>query len=183
MTCSAAAWTARGRATASSACAGSASVLLTPAAVALGSNLGDRRAHLAYAADRLGRHLSDIRMSPAIETDPVDVPDPQPPYLNAVAIGTTALSAEDLLAALLAIERERGRTRPYAHAPRTLDLDLILFGDLVINTPALTLPHPRFRERRFVLEPLAKLAADWIDPVTGVTVTTLLARLDRQREP
>jgi 2-amino-4-hydroxy-6-hydroxymethyldihydropteridine diphosphokinase len=74
----------------------------------------------------------------------------------------------------LAIERRFGRERPYERAPRTLDLDLILYGDQIINTPSLIVPHPRFRERLFVLEPLAEIAAEWIDPVTGKTISQLL---------
>ena len=85
-------------------------------------------------------------------------------------MGETALSPRALLDALLAIERERGRERPYPNAPRTLDLDLILFGDAVIDEPGLVVPHPRFRERRFVLEPLAEIAPDLVDPVSGLTV-------------
>ena len=83
----------------------------------------------------------------------------------------------DLLAALLAIERERGRSVPHRHAARTLDLDLILYGDWVVNEPGLAVPHPRFRERRFVLAPLAEVAGEWVDPVTGKTVSALLRSL------
>jgi 2-amino-4-hydroxy-6-hydroxymethyldihydropteridine diphosphokinase len=76
-----------------------------------------------------------------------------------------------------AIEAAAGRERPYVNAPRTLDIDLILFGDLVVETPELTIPHPRFRDRRFVLEPLAEIAADMVDPVSGFSVAGLLRRL------
>lgn len=147
-------------------------------AIALGSNLGDRRAHLAAAVDALAAYLVDLIVSTAIETDPIDVPDPQPPYLNAVVVGLTTLAPEALLERLLAIERANGRTRPSPRAPRTLDLDVILYGDLIVETPALTIPHPRFRERRFVLEPLAEIAPGMRDPVTGRTVAELLKRLD-----
>jgi 2-amino-4-hydroxy-6-hydroxymethyldihydropteridine diphosphokinase len=146
-------------------------------ALALGSNLGDRRAHLNWAVDRLAAHLTDLRLSSILETEPVDVPDPQPPYLNAVVVGKTDLSPDMLMQKLLDLEREQGRTRPALRAPRTLDLDLILYGDLILNTPALTVPHPRFRDRRFVLAPLAELAPDWRDPVTGNSIAALLAAL------
>jgi 2-amino-4-hydroxy-6-hydroxymethyldihydropteridine diphosphokinase len=146
-------------------------------AVALGSNLGDRRAHLDYAASRLEHLLDDLRISRSLETDPIGVPDQQPRFLNAVAVGTTALSPRALLDALLAIEAERQRARPFPGAARTLDLDLVLYGDRIIDEPELTVPHPRFRERRFVLDPLAEIAAGMIDPVSGETVGALLARL------
>ena len=83
-----------------------------------------------------------------------------------------------MLGRLLDIERERGRERPFPGAPRTLDLDLILYGAEVIDEPALRVPHPRFRERRFVLEPLAEIAAEWVDPETGSSVAELL---DKER--
>ena len=102
---------------------------------------------------------------------------PQPRFLNAAAVGDTAFSPRALLEALLAVERACGRERPFAGAPRTVDLDLILYGDAIISEPGLVVPHPRFRERRFVLAPLAEIAPEWIDPVTRLTVGTLLERL------
>jgi 2-amino-4-hydroxy-6-hydroxymethyldihydropteridine diphosphokinase len=146
-------------------------------AVALGSNLGDRTAHLDYAVARLQTFLDDLKVSPYREYPPVGVFEAQPPYLNAAAVGIGTLSARALLDALLGVERARGRERPYARAPRTLDLDLILFGGVVVNEPGLVVPHPRFRERRFVLEPLAEIAADLADPVTGLTVGELARRI------
>lgn len=151
----------------------------TRVAIALGSNLGDRHAHLNFAVERLSGPIAHLRVSSVIETEPVDVPSPQPSYLNAVAVGETDLEPEAVLRLLLEIERERGRARPSLRAPRTLDLDLILFGDRHIDTAALTVPHPRFRERRFVLAPLAELAPEWRDPVSGATVSELLAQLPR----
>jgi 2-amino-4-hydroxy-6-hydroxymethyldihydropteridine diphosphokinase len=145
-------------------------------AVALGSNLGDRHAHLDYAVSRLRTILDHLKVSPYHETEPVDAPGPQPLFLNAAAVGETTHSARAILGALLDIERERGRTRPFVNAPRTLDLDLILFGDAVIDEPGLVVPHPRFRERRFVLEPLAEISPELIDPVTGLRVAELLSR-------
>jgi 2-amino-4-hydroxy-6-hydroxymethyldihydropteridine diphosphokinase len=146
-------------------------------AVALGSNLGDRRSHLDYAASRLRSLLADLRVSGYYETDPVDVQGAQPLFLNAAAVGSADASARDLLRALLSIEAERGRERPHPGAARTLDLDLILYGSVVLNEPGLVVPHPRFRERLFVLEPLAEIAPDLVDPVTGSTVRELLLNM------
>ena len=143
------------------------------AAVALGSNLGDRHAHLRFAIYRLSRLLDDMRLSNLRETAPLGVDGPQPDFLNAAAVGTTTVSARELLDALLAIERERGRERPHPNAPRTLDLDLILYGNAIIDEEGLTVPHPRFRERPFVLEPLAEIAPDLVDPATGLTIARL----------
>ena len=149
----------------------------TPVAIALGSNVGDRQAHLDYAIARLHQLLIGLRVSPFIDTAPVGV-GPQARFLNAAAVGRSAHhSPRALLADLFAIERERGRERPHPGAPRTLDLDLILFGEAVVREPGLQLPHPRFRERRFVLEPLAAIAPDLVDPVTGKTVGELLGEL------
>ena len=145
-------------------------------AVALGSNQGDRRAHLAHAVSALGALLADMRVSPFIETAPVGVP-PQAPYLNAAVVGACALAPSALLARLMRIERARGRERPFPGAARTLDLDVILMGGLVVRRPDVELPHPRFRRRRFVLEPLAAIAPDLADPVTGRTIRELLADL------
>ena len=146
-------------------------------AIALGSNLGDRRAHLVSAIGQLNAFVTSLRASSFIDTDPVGVDEPQPAYLNAVAVGETALAPRDLLEQLLAIERAHGRTRPSVRSSRTLDLDLILYGDAVLHEDGLDVPHPRFRERRFVLDPLVEVARDWIDPVTGKTMGALLERL------
>ena len=148
------------------------------AAIALGSNLGDRRALLRRGAEALRGVLANLTLSGVHETAYVGAGAAQPPYLNAAAIGDTTLTARDLLDALLETERQFGRDRPYPNAPRTLDLDLILFGLEILDEPGLVVPHPRFRRRRFVLEPLAEIAADWVDPVTGRTVEELLRVVD-----
>jgi 2-amino-4-hydroxy-6-hydroxymethyldihydropteridine diphosphokinase len=150
-------------------------------AIALGSNLGDRAAHLDFAVSRLADAIQHLRVSSYFETEPVDVPDAQPPFLNAACVGDTTLAPRELLALLHAIERERGRERPFQNAARTLDLDLILFGSVVLNEPGLVVPHPRFRERQFVLEPLADIAPDMLDPVGGSTIAELLRRVLRPR--
>ena len=145
-------------------------------AIALGSNLGDREAQLAFAVRRLSSILFNLRQSRWYDTAPVGVSGEQPRYLNGIVIGETTLGARALLNELLAIERAGGRTRPSPLAPRTLDLDLILYGSERIREPGLVVPHPRFRERRFVLEPLADLAPDLVDPETGKTISALLAQ-------
>jgi 2-amino-4-hydroxy-6-hydroxymethyldihydropteridine diphosphokinase len=141
-------------------------------AIALGSNLGDRERHLQDAVAALTASIHNLRVSAFYETDPVGVGE-QPRFLNAAATGETELSARALLDTLLEIERRFGRERPYPGAPRTLDLDLILYGQSIIEAAGLIVPHPRFREREFVLRPLAEIAAEWIDPVTARTVGEL----------
>jgi 2-amino-4-hydroxy-6-hydroxymethyldihydropteridine diphosphokinase len=148
-------------------------------AIALGSNLGDREAHLAFAVGRLATVLSNLRRSTWYDTAPVGVGE-QPRYLNGVVVGETGLSARALLDRLLDIERQDGRERPAPGASRTLDLDLILYGNARVNEPGLAVPHPRFRERLFVLEPLAELVPGWVDPVSGDAVSALLQRAQQR---
>jgi 2-amino-4-hydroxy-6-hydroxymethyldihydropteridine diphosphokinase len=153
---------------------------VTPVAIALGSNLGDREATLRGAIAALRPLIRNLRVSSFYQTAYVGSEE-QPPVLNGALVGETNLAAHPLLERLLDIELRFGRTRPYGGAPRTLDLDLILYGNDTIDEPGLSVPHPRFRERRFVLEPLAEIAADWRDPVTGKTVGNLLQDLEGQR--
>jgi 2-amino-4-hydroxy-6-hydroxymethyldihydropteridine diphosphokinase len=143
--------------------------------LSLGANLGARAATIAAALARMDAAGIRVRAcSPLYETDPV-APEPQPLYLNAAARVETTLSAPELLAACLEIERALGRERPAsgAPAPRTLDIDLLLYGDAVVARAGLTVPHPRLLERPFVRIPLADVAAPGLrHPVTG-------ERLDR----
>jgi 2-amino-4-hydroxy-6-hydroxymethyldihydropteridine diphosphokinase len=148
-----------------------------PVAIALGSNLGDRERHLRDAIDALTPFVHNLRVSTFHDTAPVGVLGPQPIYLNAAVVGDTTLSAHGLLDTLLEIETSLGRVRPFPNAPRTLDLDLILYDGEIETSERLSLPHPRFRERRFVLAPLAEIAPDWRDPVTGKSVEELLRAL------
>ena len=148
-------------------------------AVAFGSNLGDRDAHLRYAVARLSSVLAEPVASGFMDTAPCGAAAAgQPRFLNGVVVGWSAVGPADLLLRLHEIEDARGRRRPFRHAPRTLDLDIILMGSLIVSTPALEVPHPRFRERRFVLAPLAEVAPDLVDPVTGLSARALLAQLD-----
>ena len=151
--------------------------------VALGSNLGDRRDHLERALQAL-RELPGVavgRVSSFRETEPVGGPAGQDSYLNAVAELQTDLPPLDLFHLLLDVEQRLGRVRSRRWGPRTIDLDLLLYADVVCTTPELTLPHPRLHERRFVLEPLAEIAPDWRDPLTGLKVRHLLVRLRKGR--
>jgi 2-amino-4-hydroxy-6-hydroxymethyldihydropteridine diphosphokinase len=143
-------------------------------AIALGSNLGDRERNIRTAADALALFLRHFRLSSLIETAPVGAGlEDDPAYLNAAAVGESDLSAREIFDRLRAIEHAAGRTRPHPGAPRTLDLDLILAGDEIVDIDDLQVPHPRFRERRFVLDPLCEIAPDLVDPVTGLTMREL----------
>lgn len=149
-------------------------------AVALGSNLGDRLANLRAAVGAIeGRGLlADVQASDAFETPPERASDGDA-FLNAVVVGRCALAAADLLRALLQVEASLGRVR-HAHAqggPRTIDLDLILYGEAVLEGEGLQVPHPRFQSRAFVLVPLAQVAPHWREPRSGRPVHSLLADL------
>ncbi len=158
----------------------------TTAYIGLGGNRGDRAGTLRSAVAMINdldavavRAVSDY-----IETAPVGGPPGQPRFLNAVAEITTSLEPETLMESLHDIERALGRDRGAEgrFGPRTCDLDILLFGDRRVDTPALMIPHPRMRERGFVLRPLAAIAPGAVDPVTGTTAAAILAELD-EREP
>jgi 2-amino-4-hydroxy-6-hydroxymethyldihydropteridine diphosphokinase len=149
---------------------------VTRAYVGLGANIGDRERTLREAVDALGAEegIEVAAVSTLRETDPVGVGE-QPRFLNGVAALETSLGARELLDRLLAVEQRFGRVRvPGEHGPRTLDLDLLLYGDETIDEPGLAVPHPRMHERRFVLEPLAELAPGLVVSGRG-TVESLLA--------
>ena len=148
--------------------------------IGLGSNLGNRLGHLrgAIAAIREVPGLTVVKMSSVYETEPVGNRD-QPQFINAVLEIGCELSPQELLTALQRIERHMGRERHGKWQPRVIDLDIVFFGDLVLASPELTVPHPEAAGRAFVLEPLAELAPDFTDPVTRTTVAHLLAKLDR----
>jgi len=146
------------------------------AAFGLGSNLGNRNAYLVDAVLGLVAAGEVLEVSEFLETAPVGGP-PQPDYLNAAVTVETERTPRELLALAQRLEREAGRERGIRFGPRTLDVDLLLYGEERVEEPDLVVPHPRLAERRFVLEPLAEIALDWPVPGTGRTVGELLADL------
>jgi 2-amino-4-hydroxy-6-hydroxymethyldihydropteridine diphosphokinase len=152
--------------------------------VGLGSNLGDRGGNLLLAIrGMLGAGLEVIRLSQIYETEPVET-FAQPAFLNMVAelCGEDLPCPDEVMAKLLKVEQSLGRTREVAMSPRTIDLDLLLYGNEIVNTDSLTLPHPRFHRRRFVLVPLAELAPQLVHPTLNKTISELLNALDDDSE-
>jgi 2-amino-4-hydroxy-6-hydroxymethyldihydropteridine diphosphokinase len=145
--------------------------------LSLGSNLGDREKYLHEAITRLGE-LGVIRQVSAFyETQPVEVQTEQPWFLNCALAMETALMPLDFLSRMLAVEQYMGRIRTEPKGPRTIDIDILFFGDDVLDTPELTIPHPAMHQRRFVLVPLAEIAPAFIHPVLKRTVRELLDSL------
>lgn len=140
----------------------------------LGSNVGDRDEHLRFAVNAL--QDSDVRVWKSASlfwTEPRDMED-QPWFLNTVVEVRTLLEPEALIQVCLDVERKTGRVRSTPNGPRPLDIDILLYGNRIVESPGLTIPHPRYRQRRFVLAPLAELAPDLADPVSGLTMAQLL---------
>ena len=153
--------------------------MTTQALIGLGSNLGERETYLTRAWEVLGRvsGVVPLCISRFYETEPVLLsPDEmQPKYLNAVGLLETKLQAVELLRTMQGIEEKLGRVRSRQWEARTIDLDLLLFGDLVLQSEELTVPHPRMTERLFALEPAAEIAPDMLHPITKKTISQLLA--------
>lgn len=144
--------------------------------LSLGSNLGDREAHLREAITHLGAAGHIVSASWLYETEPVEVTD-QAWFLNCAVALETAASPEELMAAILRIEQQMGRKRTQRKGPRIIDIDILLFDDAIVDSPALTIPHPAMQERRFVLQPLAEIAPQAQHPVRKRTIQELLDAL------
>lgn len=145
--------------------------------LSLGSNLGDRGKYLREAISRLGE-LGEIRQVSAFyETQPVEVKGEQPWFLNCALAMKTELMPLEFLSRMLAVEKSMGRIRTQPKGPRTIDIDIVFFGNDVLDTPELTVPHPAMHQRRFVLAPLAEIAPAFVHPVLKRTVRELLDSL------
>jgi 2-amino-4-hydroxy-6-hydroxymethyldihydropteridine diphosphokinase len=147
-------------------------------AIALGSNLGDSRTILDNATQILAQTIGITLKAQSSWYQTAPVGPPQPDYLNGCALLEVQLTPQELLETLLKIEVQFGRVRQERWGPRTLDLDLLLFDDLILETPSLQLPHPRMIERAFVLVPLAEIAPNWVEPVSGKAIAQLVQGVD-----
>ena len=159
---------------------------MSRAYIALGSNLGDRRANIESALNLLtGPSIAVMAVSMLLETAPVECPPGSPPFLNAAAALETELPPSELLERLLEVERALGRNREgeARNSARTIDLDLLLYGDQILSEPGLVVPHPRMHQRPFVLAPLAEIAPAARHPVLGAAVCDLLAAHGSSQTP
>jgi 2-amino-4-hydroxy-6-hydroxymethyldihydropteridine diphosphokinase len=147
-------------------------------AIALGSNLGESLVTLNEALELLAQtpHITLQATSSWYQTAPIG--PPQPDYINGCTILKTSLNPLNLLEILLGIEAKFGRIRKERNGPRTLDLDILLFDDLILESPKLQIPHPRMNERAFVLVPLAEIAPNWIEPLSGKAIAQLVQKVD-----
>ena len=145
-----------------------------PIYLALGSNLGDRMGNLASAVERLSQKVNIKKVSSVYETEPVYYKE-QPLYFNAVCLAVTELEPSDLLRFVKGIESDLGRQPSFRNAPRLIDIDILFYGDRVVQTAELTIPHPGIAERAFVLVPLAEIAPKLVHPVIHKKVEDLLA--------
>ena len=142
----------------------------------LGSNLGDRQANMEKALKLLGDTLQMELVSSVYETEPVGYIE-QPMFLNAVCCGQTELGPLQLLSLVKGMEASLGRVSSFPNAPRTIDVDIIFYGNVIMQTPELTIPHPRLEERAFVLIPLLEIAPDLRHPISGESIKDLAARV------
>jgi len=149
---------------------------MTTVYLALGANVGDTRGNIEQAIKLLGESLSDIRSAPIYQSKAVGYTD-QPNFLNTAVSGQTDLEPLALLTAIKQVEQQVGRTKTFRWGPREIDIDIIFYGNQILETEQLTLPHPAFRDRDFVLKPLTDLNPELIDPISAQTVSQLLAVL------
>ncbi|MES2253395.1 MAG: 2-amino-4-hydroxy-6-hydroxymethyldihydropteridine diphosphokinase [Pseudomonadota bacterium] len=147
----------------------------------LGSNIGDREFHLEQARIGLQEFMNDLRASLVIETEPLYVTD-QPAFLNQVVMGKADILPDALVTLTKALQQHIGRIKTFQNGPREIDIDMLYYDDLIINTDELVIPHPRIAERLFVLEPLCELMPDWICPVTRKSMQEMLGELIQRED-
>ncbi len=146
---------------------------MTTVFIGLGSNIGNRMHYLHLAREGLSNIFNAKHTSSIIESAPLYVTD-QPAFLNQVISGETSLSITDLFNYITQLQKEIGRTLTYKNGPREIDIDILYYGNTIMDTPDITVPHPRINERLFVLEPICEIAPDWLCPITKKTMRELL---------